>query len=105
MRTPGMTLSPKLSPSQIQELATCGYLERAEPVSSRASLGPGRRTSDETVCGGVLTEATGALHQGSGLSERAGRSEAPTATAPSAGPMVALRADRLGRSGLRADGG
>src|SRR6266581_7104137 len=60
---------------------------------------------DRAVRGGVPAEAARALHHGGGPGERAGGSEAPTATAPSAGAVVALRADRLGRSGLRADGG
>jgi hypothetical protein len=42
--------SPKVSPSQVQELANGGYIERAEPIILIGEPGTGQDQFDYRVC-------------------------------------------------------
>jgi hypothetical protein len=62
--------SPKVSPSQVQELANGGYIERAEPDHSDRRAWDGQDPFDDrVVCSGVPAEAAGAVYHGCGVGE------------------------------------
>ena len=83
------TQSPNVTAAKMRDLAEGGYIERAEPVLFIGECG-----THGSLRGCLPTEAPGPLHDGSWISERTGRGEAPTATAKSDGALEPIRSDR-----------